>query len=201
MISLIQAIITATLLSLFSAPSTIYNVGDEVADFTLKNVDGKFVSLSNFPSAKGFVIVFTSNRCPVAKAYQKRLIELNSKFAREGYPLILINPNDPVAYAAESFDNMRRIADKNDYNFSYLQDIGGKLAATFGAIRTPEAFVLNNERGKVILRYAGEIDDNAHDEIGVDQKYVEQAIERLKIQFPVRIHSTKPIGCGIKWKG
>ena len=201
MVPFIKITLVAIFASLSFPPPTIYKVGDEVADFTLKNVDGRFISLNNFPSAKGFIIVFTSNRCPVAKVYQKRLIELNSKFAREGYPLILINPNDPVAYAAESFDNMRQIADKNNYNFPYLQDTGGKLAATFGATRTPEAFVLNNERGKIILRYAGEIDDNAHDAIGVDQKYVEQAIERLKVQFPVRIRSTKPTGCGIKWKG
>jgi peroxiredoxin len=201
MIPLVKLTVVAIIFSIFYFPPTTYKVGDEVADFTLKNVDGRFVSLSNFPSAKGFIIVFTSNRCPVAKVYQKRLIGLNSKFAREGYPLILINPNDPVAYAAESFDNMRRITDENGYNFPYLQDVGGKLAATFGATRTPEAFILNRERGKIVLRYAGKIDDNAHDAAGVNKRYVEQAIERLKMQFPVRIPVTKPNGCGIKWKG
>ena len=201
MISLFKITYIAILTSLFFTPPTTYKIGDEVADFTLKNVDDKLVSLSNFPSAKGFVLVFTSNRCPVAKAYEQRLIELNDTYAKEGYPLILINPNDPVAYSAESFENMRQIAEENDFKFPYLQDVGGKIAAIFGATRTPEAFVLNNERGKIILRYTGQLDDNAHDATGANQQFVKQALERLKMQFPVRIPVTKPVGCGIKWEG
>ena len=38
-----------------------FKVGDKAADFKLKNVDGKYVSLADFPQAKGFVIVFTCN--------------------------------------------------------------------------------------------------------------------------------------------
>ena len=51
-----------------------YKVGDQAADFKLKNVDGKFVSLADYPNAKGFVVIFTCNNCPYAKAYQDRII-------------------------------------------------------------------------------------------------------------------------------
>lgn len=184
----------------YSPPAT-YQVGDEVADFTLKNVDGKLVSLSNFPSAKGFVLVCTSNRCPVAKAYEDRLIALNEKYAIQGYPLILINPNDPLAYAAESFEKMQQLAESKRFTFPYLQDIDGKVAGTFGATRTPEAFVLHIEARKIILRYTGQIDDNAHDSKGTTRNYVREAIESLQRNEPIKIPSTKAIGCGIKWEG
>jgi peroxiredoxin len=201
MIPLIKLTLTAILLSLFYLPPVTYKVGDEVADFTLKNVDGKLVSLSSFPSAKGFILVFTSNRCPVAKAYDKRLIALHDDYVNEGYPLILINPNDPVAYAAESFEKMQQLVESKRFAFQYLQDIDGEIAANFGATRTPEAFVLNNEAGKIILRYTGKIDDNAHDSKGTTRNYVREVLEILQKNEPVKTPSTKAIGCSIKWEG
>ena len=41
-----------------------YQVGDEATDFKLKNIDGKMVSLSDYSSAKGFIVIFTCNHCP-----------------------------------------------------------------------------------------------------------------------------------------
>lgn len=196
-----KIILCAVCVLLFSASPTPYQIGDEVADFTLQNVDGKPVSLSNFPSAKGFVIVFTSNRCPVAKAYDNRLITLNNDYANRGYPLILINPNDPTAYAAESFERMQELAESKRFRFPYLQDNDAEIATVFGASRTPEAFVLNKEAGKIMLRYAGKIDDNAHDAKGVTQSYVREAIERLLKNQPIKTPSTTAVGCGIKWEG
>jgi peroxiredoxin len=54
-----------------------YKVGDVVTDFTLKNIDGKMVSLANYKKAKGFIVVFTCNHCPFAKAYEDRIIALD----------------------------------------------------------------------------------------------------------------------------
>ena len=53
-----------------------YNLGDVVTDFKLKNIDGKVLSLSNFTSAKGFIVVFTSNHCPFSKSYEDRVVAL-----------------------------------------------------------------------------------------------------------------------------
>ncbi len=177
---------------------TTYKIGDEVADFTLKNVDGKFVSLSSFPSAKGFVLVFTSNRCPIANVYNSRLLALHNDYVNLGYPVILINPNDPIAYSEDSFESMVQVAKEQGITFPYLQDLDGKIARLFGATRTPEAFVLQNQNGKIILRYAGQLDDNAHDSDGVIEHYVRAAIESLQRNEPVKTPVTKPIGCSIK---
>ena len=46
-----------------------YGIGDIATDFSLKNVDGKMVSLADFPDAKGFVVIFTCNHCPYAVKY------------------------------------------------------------------------------------------------------------------------------------
>ena len=43
-----------------------YKVGDLATDFKLKNVDGKTVSLANYKSAKGYIVVFT---CKIGRAH------------------------------------------------------------------------------------------------------------------------------------
>ena len=45
-----------------------YTIGDEATDFKLKDVDGDMVSLSDYPDAKGFIVIFTCNTCPFAVA-------------------------------------------------------------------------------------------------------------------------------------
>lgn len=53
-----------------------YDIGDMATDFSLKNVDGEMVSLSNYKDAKGFLIIFTCNTCPYAVAYEDRIISV-----------------------------------------------------------------------------------------------------------------------------
>ena len=64
----------------------------------MKNIDNSFVSLNSFKEAKGFIIIFTCNHCPFAKAYEDRIITLDNMFKPQGYPVIAINPNDDTAY-------------------------------------------------------------------------------------------------------
>ena len=47
-----------------SVPGDGYQIGDVATDFSLPNVDGKMVSLSDFADAKGFIVIFTCNTCP-----------------------------------------------------------------------------------------------------------------------------------------
>ena len=53
-----------------------YQVGDKAADFKLKNIDGKEVSLADMTDAKGFIVTFTCNHCPTAQAYEQRLKDI-----------------------------------------------------------------------------------------------------------------------------
>src|SRR5688572_1330460 len=89
-----------------------YEVGDKVADFKLKNTDGKMVSLSDYKDVKGVIVIFDCNTCPVSKAYNERIIALNEKYASKGFPVIAIQPNDPNITAGDSYEEMVRIANK-----------------------------------------------------------------------------------------
>lgn len=180
--------------------NAVYAVGDAVSDFKLKNIDGKMLSLSNFSSAKGFIVIFTSNHCPFSKAYEDRMIALSSKYSSQGYQVIAINPNDPDAYEEDSFVNMQNRAKEKGYNFPYLTDESQSVARAFGAVRTPHVFVLKKEADKNIIHYIGAIDDNAQDASSVTKRYVEDAVNNLIAGKPVVTTTTKAIGCAIKWK-
>ncbi len=175
-----------------------YKIGDVATDFRLKNVDNKMVSLSDFKSAKGFIVVFTCNHCPYAKAYQDRVIALNEKYASQGYPVIAINPNDPKLEPIDSFEGMQQRAKEKGFTFPYLLDDGQKIYPQYGASHTPHVFVLKKENGKNIVRYMGAIDDNYANPNDVSHKYVEAAVDQLLAGQPVALSSTKAIGCGIK---
>ncbi|MGG7663037.1 thioredoxin family protein [Dyadobacter sp. BHUBP1] len=177
-----------------------YQVGDAVSSFRLKNTDGNMVSLTDFASSKGVIVVFTSNHCPFAKAYEDRIIALNSKFAGQGYPVIAINPSDPGTHQDDTFEKMKERAVAKNYGYPYLVDDTQQVARKFGAGRTPQAFVLQKNGAQFAVRYMGMIDDNPQDATGVTKLYVDEAVTNLVGGKPVVITVTKPVGCAIKWK-
>lgn len=177
-----------------------YEPGDEARDFRLKNVDDSMVSMADFPDAKGFIVIFTTNHCPYAVAYEDRIIALDEQFKGKGYPVIAINPNDPVAYPADSFENMKVRAEEKGFTFPYLFDETQEIARSYGATRTPHIYLVGKESGKLIVKYIGAIDDNYQNASAVKEKYVASAIASLEAGEPVDPTETKAIGCSIKWK-
>lgn len=197
----ILALFTCLLISIAAAPvKTGYEVGDTVADFKLKNVDGKMVALSDYKDAKGVIVIFDCNTCPYSKAYNSRIIALHAKYVSQGYPVITINPNDPLQSAGDSFDRMVSQAKQKGYTFPYLVDESQEVARAFGATNTPHVFIVQRINNEFKLVYIGAIDDSARDEAAVKRKYVEETVDGLLQGKPVISPRTKAIGCTIKWK-
>ena len=187
-------------LTAISSTPAGYKIGDTVKDFSLRNVDGKMVSLGNYKEAKGFIVVFTCNHCPFAKAYESRIMALDKKYATKGYPVIAINPNDPSIVEEDSYANMVALAKEKNYSFPYLIDETQDIAHAFGAARTPHVFILKKEDGKNILKYIGAIDNNSEDAEKANEHFVENAVDALLAGKSVTTSETKAIGCTIKWK-
>ncbi|MEJ5050946.1 thioredoxin family protein [Chryseobacterium culicis] len=177
-----------------------YEVGDEAADFKLKNIDGKMVSLSDFKNAKGFIVVFTCNHCPYAKKYEDRIIELDKKYKDQGYPVIAINPNDPNVQPEDGYQQMIERAKQKGFTFPYLVDEGQKIYPQYGATKTPHVFVLKKENGKNIVKYIGAIDNNYDNPNDVSEYYAQDAVNALIKGQPIKMTKTVAIGCTIKVK-
>ncbi|BAP29510.1 alkyl hydroperoxide reductase/ thiol specific antioxidant/ Mal allergen [Chryseobacterium sp. StRB126] len=177
-----------------------YEVGDEATDFKLKNIDGKMVSLSDFKTAKGFIVIFTCNHCPYAKKYEDRIIELDKKYKSQGYPVIAINPNDSNVQPEDGYQQMIERAKQKGFTFPYLVDEGQKIYPQYGATKTPHVFVLQKENGKNIVKYIGAIDNNYDNPNDVSEYYAQDAVNNLIKGESVKMTKTVAIGCTIKVK-
>ncbi len=182
----------------FTAKGPGYEIGSIATDFSLKNVDGKMVSLKDYGKAKGFIVIFTCNHCPFAKAYEGRIIALNARYAKAGYPVIAINPNNPAKQKEDSYELMKVRAKEKNFTFPYLFDEGQKIYPQYGATKTPHVYVLAKTAKGNEVKYIGAIDDNYEDEKAVKQKYVENAVDALLAGKEVPVKETRAIGCSIK---
>lgn len=196
----IQLFITTCLILFGVAVNAQYKVGDVATDFSLKNIDNKFVSLKDFKDAKGFIVIFTCNHCPYSKAYEDRIVALDKKYKKQGYPVIAINPNDPEVQPQDGFEEMKIRAKEKGFTFPYLLDEGQKIYPQYGATKTPHVFLLQKEKDKNIVKYIGAIDNNYEDANDVSECYVEDAVNALLGNKPIKVTSTVAIGCTIKVK-
>ena len=182
------------------AQTATLKAGEAAPDFKLKNVDNKEISFESFPNAKGFIVVFTCNTCPYAVAYEQRIMELDKKFKPLGYPVIAINPNDPEASKADSFDKMQELAKSKKYSFPYLFDQGQVITDKYGAKHTPHLFIVSKTAKGNVVEYVGAIDNDPEGTKTDKTKYAEDVIAALKSNQKPAITETKEIGCTVKRK-
>ena len=175
-----------------------YKVGDIAIDFSLKNIDGKMVSLADFKEAKGFIVIFTCNTCPVSVRNEDRILALDKKYKSLGYPVIAINPNNPSVQPGDSYALMKVRAKEKKFTFPYLFDDGQKIFPQYGASATPHTYILQKEKGGLRVKYIGGIDDSSRNAANVKMKYAEDAVDALLANKPIKVTSTRAIGCSIK---
>jgi peroxiredoxin len=163
-------------------------VGDKAPAFSLKNVDGRIVSLSDYKEAKGLIVIFTCNHCPYAK------------LAPKGFPVVAINPNASEIVPEDSYENMQKRAKEKGYPFPYVLDETQDVAKAYGATKTPHVFLLRREGEDFVVAYIGAIDDSPNDPKKVQRRYVEEAVEAILSGKPVPTSETKAIGCSVKYR-
>ncbi len=196
--------ITTLLLLLFLASS--FSLKETITEkaiknFSLKSTDNKVISLEKYKNAKGFIIVFTCNKCPMAKLYSERLNKLYEKYKSKEVYLMAINAMDTVAYKEENFKLMQKKVAKEKLLFPYLQDKSQKVVKQFGATHTPQSYVIwKNNTGKWIIKYEGSIDDSALEPTRAN-KYLETAVDELLLNKTVSNPNTKSVGCRIFYRG
>ena len=173
-------------------------VGKRGPGFKLKGVDGKSHALDDYPEKKAVVVVFTCNHCPTAIQYEDRLIELQRDYSGRGVQLVAINPNEDKGHPTDSFEHMVRRAREKGFNFPYLRDETQEVAKAYGAVRTPQVFLLDGKR-KVV--YTGRIDDSPADAAQTTRRDLREAIDEVLAGKAVSVTCTQSIGCSVKWWG
>src|ERR1700752_527159 len=112
----------------------------KVPDFDLPGVDGKRYSPASARGPKGLVVMFICNHCPYVQRSLERIIKDSRELATQGIGSIAVMPNDTVAYPADSFDNMKRLAAEKRFPFPYVIDQSQDVARAYGVVCTPEFY-------------------------------------------------------------
>ena len=159
----------------------------------LEGIDGKKHSLADLEKAKAVVVVFTCNNCPVAQAYEERLVALEKDYAEKDVALVAINVSNDES---DKLPAMKDRAEKQGFEFAYLHDPSQEIGRKFSAKTTPHAFVLDGER-KVV--YRGAIDDDI-DAASASKHFLRDAVDDVLAGKDVRMAESKPAGCGIAYE-
>ena len=159
----------------------------------LLGTDGKRYGFSTFADSDVLVLIFSSNRCPTAKAYADRMNALQRDLGARGVQVIAINSNSPQLYPDESFLRMGERATEDRYTFPYVVDEGQLVAKLYGPTCTFHVFVLDRDRR---VRYQGRFDDARLPE-RVTSNDLRNAIEDVLDGRDVRLTTTRPFGCAL----
>jgi hypothetical protein len=168
-----------------------------MADVAMKAVGGKDVTIADAAGKKGTLVIFMCNHCPWVKAWQDRIASIGNTAVESGIGVVAINSNDPSAYSEDDFDNMVSRSKDLGFKFPYAVDATSEIARSFGATRTPEAFLFD-AKGKLV--YHGTVDDNAHDVKAVKKQWLLHAVQAVAAGKRVPDSETKALGCGIKFR-
>jgi peroxiredoxin len=169
-------------------------VGDKAPAWqNLAGTDDKQHSLKDLKKSKAVAVVFTCNSCPVAVAYEDRLIKLTNDYKSKGVAVVAINVNKDTK---NDLDAMKQRAEEKGFTFAYLFDPSQQIARDYAATCTPHVFLLDGERK---IAYMGAIDDNMNaDE--VKQHGLQDAIDAVLAGNEPAVAKTKQFGCGIKYE-
>lgn len=172
----------------------VLSIGDDAPAWEgLMGVDDAEHSLEDLKSHPVVVVVFTCNSCPYSVDAEDRLIALQKSYKDRGVAVVAINVNK---VEQDRLPAMKERAEKKGFSFPYLHDPSQQIARKYGAIYTPEFYVLDSQRRVV---YMGSLDDSP-DGKNVTMRYVELAIEATLAGQKPQIAETIPIGCRVRYE-
>lgn len=177
--------------------STMLPLGTEAPDFSLADTNGNLVSLSDFQSAKGLLVIFMCNHCPYVKHIAEGLKTLTDEYIAKGIAVVAISSNDAANYPDDSPEKMKEEKLACGYSFPYLYDATQAVAKAYHAACTPDFFLFDAQHHLV---YRGQMDDSRpKTDKPVTGADLRAALDALLAGKPPVDKQTPSLGCNIKW--
>ncbi len=178
--------------------STMMPLGTQAPSFSLVNVDGRTVSLSDFRGAPALLVMFICNHCPFVKHLADALADFARGYQQKGVAIVGISSNDVSTHPADSPEQMIHEAVRRGYSFPYLYDEDQEVAKAYRAACTPDFFLFD---GQQRLVYRGQFDSSRPESgIPITGADVRGAIDAVLAGQQVAQDQRPSIGCNIKWK-
>jgi peroxiredoxin len=178
--------------------STMKQLGTPAPDFSLRNVDGRLVGLSDFDKDPALLVIFMCNHCPFVKHIADGLAQLARDYQAKGVAIVGINSNDAAAHPHDSPEQMIHEAEQRGYTFPYLFDETQEVAKAYGAACTPDFFLYDKGRKLV---YRGQFDaSRPGNGVPVTGQDLRAALDALLAGKPLPERQIPSIGCNIKWQ-
>lgn len=196
-------ILTTTIAGAF-ALMTVHaaEIGQAAPDFTVKNVKGEAVSLSDFKD-KVVVLEWVNFDCPFVKKHYERsgnMPALQEKYTAKGVVWLTINSGAVGKQGYHEPSEMAEVAAKQGNKAThFLMDTDGKMGKAYDARVTPHMFIIAKD-GK--LAYNGAIDSKASasaDDVETADKLFANALDAVLAGKEVANAKNKPYGCGVKY--
>lgn len=173
-------------------------IGSYAPDFELPGVDDTVHHLARYlEQFRAVGVIIMGNHCPYVQMYLERLKQIQAQFSDQGFTLVGINANDERQVPEDSFEQMKIFAAEQQLSFPYLKDMTQDVARSFGATRTPEAFLIDQSG---VLRYGGGIDDCPQSGSTVQAAYLQDAIFQHLAGGEIQVAQTEAIGSSVRWR-
>ncbi len=178
--------------------STMLPLGTTAPDFSLLNVDGNNVSLSDFSEKPGLVVMFICNHCPFVVHLRSALASFGDEYLEKGLAIVAISSNDVTTHSADGPKEMKAEAASAGYHLPYLFDETQAVAKSYTAACTPDFFLFDSAQKLV---YRGQFDaSRPGNNIEVTGNDLRAACDAVLAGNAVPNKQFPSIGCNIKWK-
>ncbi len=151
----LAVLVCAVFLCLSTYPTmanALLQVGAQAPDFSLKDLDGKDVSLSNFSQKKALIIVFWSTWSANSPRALKRFEGFNEKYKDKGLQVVGINADSQEISPAD-VENIKKSVKDAGVTFPVLLDKGLKTFREYNVIAIPSTIVVSE--GKITYELPG----------------------------------------------
>jgi len=178
--------------------STMLPLGTKAPTFTLPDTDGHPISLSDFSSHNGLLVIFMCNHCPYVIHIADELAKLGQIYQEKNVGVIAISSNDVDNFPDDSPEKMKQEKILRGYTFPYLYDQTQEIARAYKAACTPDFYVFD---GTATLVYRGQMDDSRPNSgIPVTGCDLRTALNAVLEGKPILMDQKPSMGCNIKWK-
>ena len=177
--------------------STMLELGTSAPDFSLPNVDGSTVSLSDFSDNKALLVAFVCNHCPFVVHIRDEFVKFAKEYQEKGVAIVAVSSNDVENYPQDSPEKMKEEAAEYGFTYPYLYDGDQAVARAYKAACTPDLFLFDGDQKLV---YRGQFDSSRPGNgIPVTGEDLRAACDSVLAGEEIPEPQKPSIGCNIKW--